>query len=196
MRHSQSNLSSLATLLQNAEARHSATPPVAVSDPTAEDDSGLIDILAMQRRAQEERASAAAAVTRTPVPVVTAVRGATTDPDFIASLAKSRRRMKRIVIGVVAGAVAMLAVGLGVRSLHRSAAAARAAAAAPVATVAPPPPPLAPPVVVAPPIVQPPLPTIAPEPVAASAPASGKAKKGHKASKAKSKKAPKASAGN
>jgi hypothetical protein len=191
VRHSQSHLSSLATLLQNAEARHSAVPPALAADAGKEDDSGLIDILAMQRQAREERVSAAAA-TKTPIPVVTAVRGGTTDPDFVASLTRSRRRTKRAVLGVVTASVLMLAVaiGLGVRTSHRNAAAAAAraalAASAAAAAAAPPPPAVVVPSA-APPATQPPLPVLAPEPVAASGPASGKAKKGRKAHPSKPK---------
>ena len=184
MRHSQSHLSSLATLLQNAEARHSAAPPALAADAAKENDSGLIDILAMQRQAREERAIAAVA-TKTPIPVVTDVRGGTTDPDFVASLTRSKRRTKRIAIGVISASVLMLAVaiGLGARSSHRNAAA-RAALAASVAAAAPAPPPSPVVVPIVPPAaVQPPLPVVAPEPVAANAPSrkAGTSKKAHKA---------------
>ena len=136
MRHSQSHLSSLATLLQNAEARHSAMP---ASPQVQDDDSGLIDIRAMQKRAQDERESAAMAATRTPVPVVTTVRSASTDPDFAASLAGTRRK-KQMVFGAILAGAGILAIAIGAGSLRR--AHARVAVVEPpvAATPAPPPP--------------------------------------------------------
>jgi hypothetical protein len=195
VRHSQSNLSSLAALLRNAEARHSATPPpLPLPDDEAKaDDSGMIDILAMQQRAREERALAGVA-TKTPVPVVTAVRSATTDPDFVASLAESKRRTKRVALGVVAGAALVLAVVIGIKSArHHHAAIAQAALVAPPVAAAPaPPPPPAAPVVQAP---APPLPVVAAaaEPAPPIAPPTAKTKKGkgHKASHSAKAKGPK-----
>jgi hypothetical protein len=183
VRHSQSNLSSLAALLRNAEARASATPPPLPPDALEAGDSGLIDIVAMQQRAREERALAAIA-TKTPVPVVTAVRSAATDPDFVASLAQTKRRTKRIAIGVVAGVALILAVGIGIKSARHTLGAAHAPPApSPVAVQAatPPAPPAPPPVVQAPAPPPPPVAAAAPEPEPAAAPGK-KGKKGHKAS--------------
>jgi hypothetical protein len=182
VRHSQSHLSSLATLLQNAEARRSATPAPAVA---VADDSGLIDIAAMQARAREERARTTVA-TRTPVPMVRTVPGVETDPDLLASAMRSERRKKKIFLGMILGAVGLLAIGVGSarRKAHPPLADTHVVAAAPPALppAAPAPPPPAP----AP--APPPAPVVAaappaPEP-AATTPAKSKSKK-HKHAKSK-----------
>ncbi len=188
MRHSQSHLISLATLLQNAEARASAIPP---SAPSAEGGSGLIDILAMQRRAKEERENAEPLATMTPVPMVADVRGTTTDPDFVAALAAAGRKKKRIALGAIAGVLVLAAIGFGFRGSHATGAAASAAivAAPPPQVVTPPPAPAPSPVVAATvatpaaPVASAPTP---PAPIAAAPPAhKGKGRKASHGAKAK-----------
>ncbi len=196
MPHSQSNLTSLATLLQNAEARRSATPPPALL--TNENDSGLIDIAAMQKRAAEERLSSESA-TKTPVPVVTAVRSATTDPDLFAASIGARRK-KQLAIGAGIAGAALIALLIGLGSSHSPRAHDAAAAAhvvEPPVTAAPPPPvapappsPPAPPVVAAAPAPEPPAP--AADTVATKG--KGKKHKGHPA-KAKGPKLTKVTSG-
>jgi hypothetical protein len=187
VRHSQSNLISLAMLLQSAEARHSAMPP---PETVQEGGSGLIDILAMQRKAQEEREAADAAATRTPVPTVATVRGAETDPDLIAALVAAERRKKRLAIGGIAGAIALVAIAFAVRPSHGAAAAAQTSIVetpAPVVTAVAAPPA---PVVVAAPVPPPAEPiasAAAPPAVAVATPPATKAKGKHKGSHAKAK---------
>ena len=179
VQHSQSNLSSLAALLQDAEARRTAIPPPA---PDVDDsDSGVIDIAAMQKRAKEDRASMESA-TKTPVPVVATVRTASTDPDFVASLAGARRK-KQLVLGAVLGVVGIAVIAIGFRSSHHpSASAARAPVVEQPTQVAPPSP-------APPPAPAPPPPVVAapaPDPVPAAAATDAVASNG--ASKAKTKK--------
>jgi hypothetical protein len=174
--HSQSHLTSLATLLESAEARASALPQPLVPE---KDDSGLIDIVAMQRRAQEERAAAA---TRTPVPTVAPVRASETDPDFYAA-AGTQRRKRHLLIGAVAGSMSIIGIAIGVAfsggaPAHAAVADPQVAAAAP----APPPPAATAP---APPAAEP-TPAAAPEPVAAAAPDPPPKPKAHKRKSTKS----------
>jgi len=184
VRHSQSHLSSLAALLQNAEARRIGSPSPAV----VADDSGLIDIAAMQARAREERARATVA-TRTPVPMVRALPGAETDPDLVFSAARAQRKKKKILLGMVLGAIGLLAIAVG--SSHRRAhapmvAPQTVAAAAPPPAPSPPAPapaPAPPPVAPAPP----PAPVVAAAPPAADTAASTPGKKSKKHKHAKSK---------
>jgi hypothetical protein len=170
---SQSNLTSLATLLESAEARHSALPPPVTATKKRED-SGIIDILGLQRRAQEERASAAAAATRTPVPMVAPMRDAEVDVD--AMVAEGQRKKKRFLVGAVAGGAALLGIAIGVIGFAGGdpppqTAAVEAHVAATPAPPAPPPPPA----VVAPE----PEPTAVAEPVAAAPAPRSKPKKAH-----------------
>jgi hypothetical protein len=168
-------------LLQNAEARQLATPPPTATQAAQEESSGLIDILGMQRRAQEERASADAVATRTPVPTVSTVRNAETDPDLVAALAGAERRKKRVLLAGLAGAlvVGAIAVGVVAQSSHGAAAAAQTAVAQAPAVVAP----LAPAVV--PP---PPDPVVAAVAPVAAAPVAAPASDSSVAPPAKSKK--------
>lgn len=161
MPNSQSHLFSLAQLLESAEQRQSSMPPPPVQPSSAEDDSGLIDILAMQARARE---AAARPSSRTPLPVVASMRSAErdarrahTDPDVAAALAANvKRKQRQAMLGGVAAGVGLIAFAIAFASsvqapgVHHAAAAQVAAPVAPV--VAPPPPAVAPPPVeVAPP---------------------------------------------
>jgi hypothetical protein len=167
--NSQSHLFSLAQLLESAEQRQSSMPPPPVQPSSAEDDSGLIDILAMQARARE---AAARPSSRTPLPVVASMRSAErdarrahTDPDVAAALAANvKRKQRQAMLGGVAAGVGLIAFAIALLiafaiafassvqapGVHHAAAAQVAAPVAPV--VAPPPPAVAPPPVeVAPP---------------------------------------------
>ena len=130
-RHSQSNLSSLAMLLKSAEARESARPrPM----PATTDDSGVIDILGLQERAREERASQlAATVTRTPVPVVLPLP----NPDIVATMMSGQRRQKRVRMTAVASIAAILACIVVIGLVGRHASRVRAAAAQAAITALP-----------------------------------------------------------
>ncbi len=198
MPNSQSHLFSLANLLESAERRHSTTPPPP-APVTTRNDSGLIDLIAISKRAREEMAQASA--TRTPVPMTLptgvtpprAMSSHASGPDFLAL--DALRRRKNLLIGAAIGSVALVVVAITIAFSGSSAPAPVAAAArTPVVTVTTPiPPPPAPPVVAAP----------APEPVAAAAPAAadpvaastpGKHKKKH-SSKSKGPKLTKVASG-
>src|SRR5438876_7894318 len=101
--HSQSNLTSLAALVE--EARRTAIPPPPPGKQPVNDGSGMIDLHAMETRAREEREQRAA----TPLPVVRTVppvalpsiHPAASDPDFYAAVAGAKQRKKMIAIGGV-----------------------------------------------------------------------------------------------
>ena len=141
MPQSHSNLTSLATLLQSAEARRSALPPP--PPPVQKDDSGVIDIVAMQRQAQEERASVAAAATKTPVPMVASVP----DASLVSTATSLQRTKKRRLISAIAGGAALLGVAIGLALSRGHAVPPRAPVVEPpvaAATPPPAPPPVAP----------------------------------------------------
>ncbi len=171
MPNSQSHLFSLAQLLESAEQRHSSLPPPAPPTParrsSAEDDSGLIDILAMQARARE---AAARPSSRTPLPVVASrtsaesdARRAYTDPDLAA--ASSKRKQRQAVLGGVAAGVGLIAFAIAFASSVQATGAHHAAATQVTAPVAP----LVPLVAAAPPTEAAPAP--APPDAVAAAPA-------------------------
>jgi hypothetical protein len=171
--NSQSHLFSLAQLLESAEQRQSSLPPPPAS-PAHEDDSGLIDIVAMQARAKD---AAARPSSSTPLPVVRSAgvhasdaRRAHTDPDFAAALAAdAKRKQRRAMLGGVAAGVGLIAFAIAFASSvqapspHHATAAQVAAPVAPA--VAPPPPVVAPP-----PAAVAPLPPV-PDAVAVATPA-------------------------
>jgi hypothetical protein len=190
---SQSNLTSLATLLENAEARHSALPPPMVEK--RREDSGVIDFMAIHKRAEEERISAAAAAsTRTPVPMVAPVP----DADVMAAVAATQKRKKRFVIGAVAGGATLVGMIIAVVSLTGNDASPKTAAAEPAPVVAPPPPaPAPPPAATEAPVAaaQPAAPAETPAPTPAPAPAKHKAHKHSSSSQSKGPKMMKVTSG-
>ena len=178
---SQSNLSTLASLVETAEARITNTG--SVKPPPPEDaGSGLIDFHAIQREAR------ISAPTPPPAVVPTSFSSAAALPpsidDLDAALHKNARQ-RRVVLGAIGGAVGIVAMAFGVMAFRHHAApppVAAAAVVAPPPVVAPQAPVPPPPPVVTPP---PPAPSAAMASAAPEAPAAAKPKK-HKAKHPKS----------
>ena len=112
MPNSHSHLFSLATLLESAEARQSevpSPPPV-----VATNDSGLIDLIAMQERARKE--SALTGTTRTPLPMTMSPSSVSLAPSAdpsgyeLTPPGGAARRSKRLLFGAAAGSLALVAL--------------------------------------------------------------------------------------
>jgi hypothetical protein len=154
---SQSNLFSLAMLLESAAPRPSAAPPRG----SLTSDSGVIDLLAMQEKARKERAEAAA--TRTPAPMTLPASNETLAPSTYPSTYPSpaptgfefftsdggQKRKRVMVVG--AAVLSLALVGLTSLAAFSGSAPVPAAAALPIPVVtvatmpSPPPPVVAPP---------------------------------------------------
>jgi hypothetical protein len=183
--NSQSHLFSLANLLESAEKRHSATPPPPPPE-SVRNDSGLIDLIAINNRAREEIAQAAATPTPVPMTLPTgvapprAMSSHASGPDFLAL--DTERRQKRLVYGAIAGAVALVAIAIMIAFSGSPQPPPAAAVQAAIATAAPLPPPPAPPAAPAAVAAPEPVAPAASETTATSTPAK-KAKKKHSKSK-------------
>ncbi len=142
------------------------------------EDSGVIDIAALQRRAQEERPSGAPASIRTPVPTVAPVR----EPDdLVVTSMDTRRRKKRLLVGAVAAGAALIGAVIGVLALTSNEPVAKFEEPKPAAVAAVAPPPTPAPAPAAEPPAPQPVAAVAPAPP--PAPAKAKGRKSHHSSR-------------